>query len=83
MKKESSYMLIVGIVVGILVMLFISFQLQLSNVQKRTAQLEQTTAQLEQTVGSNTQAVSQIVNFINQSTGAGQDGQVPQTPPIE
>ncbi len=76
MKKESSYMLIVGIVVGILAMLFISFQLQLSNVQKRTAQLEQT-------VGSNTQAVSQIVNFINQSTGAGQDGQVPQTPPIE
>jgi cell division protein FtsL len=76
MKKESSYMLIVGIVVGILAMLFISFQLQLSNVQKRTAQLEQT-------VGSNTQAVSQIVNFINQSTGAGQDGQVPQTPPTE
>lgn len=74
MKKESSYMLIVGIVVGILVMLFISFQLQLSNVQKRTAQLEQA-------VSANTQAVSQIVNFINQSTGGAQTGENTQPAP--
>ncbi|MCF7820585.1 MAG: hypothetical protein K9M44_03910 [Candidatus Pacebacteria bacterium] len=77
MKKESSYMLVVGIVVGILAMLFISFQLQLSNVQRRTAQLEQA-------VGSNTQAVQQIVNFINQSTGATQNGEnAQQTPATE
>ena len=62
MRKENGFMLVTGIIVGILVMLFISFQLQLSNVQRRTVALEQT-------VTANSQTLGQIVDFINQNTG--------------
>lgn len=65
MKKESNFMLIIGIVVGVLVMLFISFQLQLSNVQKRTVALEQA-------VTTNTQTLQQIVNIFNQNAQGAQ-----------
>jgi uncharacterized membrane protein YvbJ len=74
MKKESTFMLVVGIVVGILVMLFISFQLQLSNVAQRTTALEQA-------VNQNSQTVEQVVNFLNQ--GAQQAPQGEQAPAAE
>lgn len=61
-------MLIIGIIVGVLVMLFISFQLQLTNVQRRTAALEQT-------VSGNTQTLSQIVNIFNQNAQGAQGGE--------
>ena len=63
-------MLVTGIIVGILVMLFISFQLQLSNVQRRTVALEQT-------VTANSQTLGQIVDFINQSTGGAEAAPTP------
>ena len=52
-------MLVVGIIVGILVMLFISFQLQVSNVAQRTSGLEQAVSQ-------NSQTLEEVVNFLNQ-----------------
>jgi len=74
MKKESTFMLVVGIVVGILVMLFISFQLQLSNVAQRTAALEQA-------VNKNSQTLEQVVNYLNQgATGEGQQMPAGQQP---
>jgi len=63
-------MLVVGIVVGILVMLFISFQLQLSNVAQRTASLEQAVSQ-------NSQTLEQVVNFLNQGAQAPEGQQAP------
>ncbi|MCF7794921.1 hypothetical protein K9M50_00980 [Patescibacteria group bacterium] len=77
MKKESTFMLVVGIVVGILVMLFISFQLQLSNVGQRTTALEEA-------VNQNSQTLESVVNFLNQ--GAQQqapEGQNPAATPTE
>ena len=65
MKKESTFMLVIGIIVGVLVMLFISFQLQLTNVQRRTAALEQA-------VSGNTQTLNQIVNIFNQNAQGGE-----------
>ena len=59
MKKESTFMLVVGIIVGILVMLFISFQLQVSNVAQRASGLEQAVSQ-------NSQTLEEVVNFLNQ-----------------
>jgi uncharacterized membrane protein YvbJ len=70
MKKESTFMLVVGIVVGILVMLFISFQLQLSNVAQRTASLEQAVSQ-------NSQTLEQVVNVLNQGAQAPEGQQAP------
>lgn len=58
-------MLVIGIIVGVLVMLFISFQLQLTNVQRRTAALEQA-------VSGNTQTLNQIVNIFNQNAQGGE-----------
>jgi hypothetical protein len=53
-------------------MLFISFQLQLSNVAQRTTALEKA-------VNQNSQTLEQVVNFLNQgATGGGQQtGQEP------
>lgn len=68
MKKEQTFMLVVGIVVGILVMLFISFQLQLSNVAQRTSSLEQA-------VNQNSQTVEQVVNFLNQGAQQAPEGE--------
>lgn len=73
MKKEQTFMLVVGIVVGILVMLFISFQLQLSNVAQRTTALEQAVSQ-------NSQTLEQVVNFLNQGAQQAPEGEVPATP---
>ncbi len=61
-------MLVVGIIVGILVMLFISFQLQLSNVVQRTTALEQA-------VNQNSQTLEQVVNFLNQGAEQAPEGQ--------
>lgn len=69
-------MLVVGIVVGILVMLFISFQLQLSNVAQRTTALEQA-------VNQNSQTVEQVVNFLNQGAQQAPGGGEAQATPTE
>ncbi|PKM89328.1 hypothetical protein CVU83_00230 [Candidatus Falkowbacteria bacterium HGW-Falkowbacteria-2] len=71
MKKELVFPLIAGLALGILIMLFWQLNTKLNNSSVRMAQLEQAT-------GSNTQAVSEIVNFINQASGQG--GAATQTP---
>jgi len=77
MKKELVFPLIVGLVLGVLIMLFWQLNVKLNNSGARLAQLEQATA-------SNTQAVSEIVSFINQATGQnGANGQAPATTPAQ
>jgi len=71
MKKELVFPLIVGLVLGVLVMLFWQLNVKLNTSSTRLAQLEQAT-------NTNTQAVSEIVSFINQATGQnGANGQTP------
>lgn len=75
MKKELVFPLIAGVVVGVLVMLFWQLGARMNNNSARLAQLEQASAQ-------NSQALSEVIAFINQSTGQGQEqaGQVPPAP---
>ncbi|MGE5426236.1 MAG: hypothetical protein ACM3PZ_04120 [Bacillota bacterium] len=73
MRKELILPLIAGLVLGVLVMLFWQLNSKLNNSGSRLAQLEQAT-------GSNTQAVSEIVNFINQASGGAQGGAATNTP---
>ncbi|MBN2885035.1 hypothetical protein JXE04_03875 [Patescibacteria group bacterium] len=77
MKKELIFPLIVGLVLGVLVMLFWQLNVKLNNSSARLAQLEQAT-------NTNTQAVSEIVSFINQATGqANANGQAPAATPAQ
>ena len=71
MKKELVFPLIVGLVLGVLVMLFWQLNVKMNSGSDRLAQLEQAT-------NANTQAVSEIVSFINQATGT--DGANTQAP---
>jgi uncharacterized membrane protein YvbJ len=73
MKKELVFPLIAGIVLGVLVMLFWQLGARMNNNSMRLAQLEQATAQ-------NSQALGEIVAFINQATGQGQEQAAPVTP---
>jgi hypothetical protein len=75
MKKELVFPLIAGIVLGVLVMLFWQLGTRINNNNVRLVQLEQASAQ-------NSQALSEVVAFINQATGQGQEqaGQAPVTP---
>ncbi len=61
MKKEIILPLIIGLILGILAMLFWQFNVKLNN-QKAAL------SQLEQTVSVNTKTVGDIVNFINSAT---------------
>lgn len=71
MKKELIFPLIVGLILGVLVMLFWQLNVKMNNGSARLAQLEQATS-------TNTQAVSEIVSFLNQANGqAGADAQAP------
>jgi len=63
MKREFVFPLIIGLILGALVMIFWQFSVRLNNEMTATTQLEQATAQ-------NTKTVGDIVNFINQATGA-------------
>ena len=63
MKRELVFPLIIGLILGALVMIFWQFSVRLNNEMAATTQLEQATAQ-------NTKTVGDIVNFINQATGA-------------
>ncbi len=66
MKKEIIFPLVIGIICGILVMIFWQFTAKLNNATAALAQLEQATAQ-------NTQTINDVVSFINQATGANQN----------
>lgn len=71
MKKDTIFPLVIGLVLGIIIMLFWQFNLKLNN--QKAALL-----QMEQAVASNTKTVGDIVNFINNATA--QKGNVPTTP---
>jgi len=71
MKKEIVFPLIVGLIFGILVMIFWQFVARLNVQNARLAQIEQLTTQT-------TQSVNDIIAFINQSTNPqGIDAQTP------
>ncbi|MDD2680605.1 MAG: hypothetical protein PHE20_00705 [Patescibacteria group bacterium] len=79
MKKELVFPLIVGLVLGVLIMLFWQLNVKMNNGSARLAQLEQAT-------NANTQAVTEIVSFINQATGqTGANGaaQTPEATPAQ
>lgn len=77
MKKELVFPLIIGLVFGILVMLFWQLNVKMNSGSERLAQLEQAT-------NTNTQAVTEIVSFINQATGQnGANTQTPATTPAQ
>jgi CHASE3 domain sensor protein len=77
MKKELIFPLIVGLVLGVLVMLFWQLNVKMNSGSTRLAQLEQAT-------NANTQAVSEIVGFINQATGQnGANAQAPAANTVE
>lgn len=63
MKRELVFPVIIGIIVGVLVMIFWQFSARLVNVSAGLVQLDQANAQ-------NTATVNQVVSFINQATGA-------------
>jgi cell division protein FtsL len=71
MKRDFLFPLIIGIIAGALVMIFLNFGARLNNATNALVQLQQATAQ-------NTTSVNEIVNFINQATGANQE--TPATP---
>lgn len=62
MKRELVFPLIVGVVAGVLIMMFWQFNARLSNVSNAMVQLEAATNQ-------NTKTVGDIVAFINNATG--------------
>lgn len=68
MNKELVFPLIAGIVLGVLVMLFWQLGARMNNNSMRLAQLEQASAQ-------NSQALGEVIGFINQATGQGQEQQ--------
>ena len=61
MKKEIIFPLVIGLVLGVLAMLFWQINSKLNN-QKAAI------SQLEQVVSTNTKTVGDIVNFINNAT---------------
>ncbi len=68
MRREILFPLIVGIILGVLVMIFWQFTTRLNVQQARVVQLEQVTMQ-------NSQALNDIVAFINNATNSqGQGG---------
>ena len=75
MKREIVFPMIVGIICGVLIMVFWQFTARLNAQNVRLAQLEQVTSQ-------NAQGVNEIVSFINNATkGAnGQQGGAAATP---
>lgn len=61
MRREILFPLIVGLILGILVMIFWQFTTRLNIQQSRVVQLEQATTQ-------NSQTLNDIVQFINNAT---------------
>jgi|BioPla2DNA2_1021312.scaffolds.fasta_scaffold05648_4 amino acid permease len=62
MKRELIFPTIIGIIIGVLIMVFWQFSARLITASNAIAQLEQATAQ-------NTTTINQVVSFINQATG--------------
>lgn len=65
MKREFVFPLVVGLILGGLVMVFWQFNARLNNAANAMAQIEAAVTQ-------NTKAVSDIVTFINNASGQGQ-----------
>lgn len=73
MKRESIFPVVIGIVAGVLIMIFWQFSVRLTNATSALAQLEQVSAQ-------NTATINQVVSFINQATGANKTNGAAATP---
>lgn len=71
MKRELVFPVIIGIIMGVLIMIFWQFSARLIATSNAVAQLQQATTQ-------NTTTINQVVSFINQATGA--NGETPSTP---
>lgn len=65
MKREFVFPLVVGLILGGLIMVFWQFNARLNNAANAMAQIETAVSQ-------NTKAVSDIVTFINNASGQGQ-----------
>jgi len=63
MKRESIFPVVIGIIVGVLVMIFWQFSARLTSATSALTQLEQVSSQ-------NTATINQVVSFINNATGA-------------
>lgn len=74
MKRELVFPVIIGIIVGVLIMIFWQFSARLVNANAALVQLEQANAQ-------NTTTVNQVVSFINQATGANKTDGTPAAAP--
>jgi len=61
MKKELIFPLVIGLILGVLVMLFWQFNSKLNNQRAILVQLEQA-------VSVNTKTIGDVVNFINTAT---------------
>ena len=70
MKREIVMPLIAGIIAGALIMIFWQFTVRLNNINSALIQLEQASAQNSKTIGD-------VVNFINQATGANKAAATP------
>ncbi|MFA6194796.1 MAG: hypothetical protein WC719_03585 [Patescibacteria group bacterium] len=75
MKREFVFPLVVGLILGGLVMVFWQFNTRLNNAANAMAQIETAVSQ-------NTKAVSDIVTFINNASGQGQQT-TPTTPDVK
>lgn len=79
MKKELIFPLIIGLILGVLVMLFWQFNSKLNNQRAILIQLEQA-------VSTNTKTIGDVVNFINTAAnpqGANNANPSQSTPPAE
>lgn len=80
MKKELIFPLVIGLILGVLAMLFWQFNSKLNNQRAILIQLEQA-------VSTNTKTIGDVVNFINTATnpqGAqNSTNSTPSTPPAE
>lgn len=76
MKRENLFPLIMGIILGVLVMLFWQFNMKLNDQRARLAQLEQATSVNSKTLGD-------IVNFINGATQKAAPAATPAAVPAE
>lgn len=67
MNKDSILPIIFGVILGAMIMMFWQFNARLNNVGAALTQLDSVVSQ-------NNAAVNEIVNFINQQTGATNQG---------
>lgn len=60
MKKDFVFPFVVGIIAGVLIMVFLNFSVRMNNATNALVQLQQATAQ-------NSNTLNDVVNFLNQA----------------